>query len=68
MFWDLLLLLILLLETRISPKKTTIWGGISSQIDYILVRRSDSKLVSGIKVIPGEEVVNRHWKLVSDIE
>ena len=32
-------------------------GGISSQTDYILVRRLDFKLARDIKVIPGEEVV-----------
>ena len=35
-------------------------GGINSQIDYILVRRSGFKLIRDIKVIPGEEVVTQH--------
>ena len=35
-------------------------GGTSSQIDYILVRRSDFKLVRDIKVIHGEDVVTQH--------
>ena len=43
-------------------------GGISSRIDYILVRRSDFRLVRGIKVIPGEEVVTQHRMLVSDMK
>ena len=42
--------------------------GISSQTDYILVRRSDFKLVRDIEVIPGEEVVTQHRMFVSDIE
>ena len=43
-------------------------GGINSQIDYIPVRRSNFKLLRGIKAIPGEEVVTQHGMLVSDIE
>ena len=35
-------------------------GGNSSQIDYVLVRKSDLKLVRDIKVIPGEEVLTQH--------
>ena len=42
--------------------------GVSSLTDYILVRRSDFKLVRDIKVIPGEQVVTQHQMLVSDIE
>ena len=42
-------------------------GGINSQIDYILVRRSDFKLMRDIKVILGEEVVTQHRMLVSDM-
>ena len=43
-------------------------GGINSQIDCILVRRLDFKLVRDIKVILGEEMVTQHRMLVSDIE
>ena len=43
-------------------------GGNSSQIDYILVRKSDFKQVCNIKVIPCEEVVTQHWLLVSDMK
>ena len=43
-------------------------GGNNSQIDYILVRTSDFKLLRDIKVSPGEEVVTQHRMLVSDIE
>ena len=35
-------------------------GGNSSQIDYILVRKSDFKQVRNIKVIPGKEVSTQH--------
>ena len=35
---------------------------------YVLVRRSDFKLVGNIKVIPGENVVTQNRTLVSDIE
>ena len=42
-------------------------GGNSSQIDYVLVRKSDLKLVRDIKVIPGEEVLTQHRMLVSDM-
>ena len=43
-------------------------GGINSQIDYILVRKFDFKLVRDIKGIPGEKVVTQHRTLVSHIE
>ena len=42
-------------------------GGNSSQIDYVLVRKSDLKLMRDIKVIPGEEVLTQHRMLVSDM-
>ena len=43
-------------------------GGNSSQIDYILVRKSDFKQVRNIKFIPGEEVVTQHRLLVTDMK
>ena len=43
-------------------------GGINSQIDYFLVRRSDFKLVRDLKVIPEEEVATQNWMLVSNIK
>ena len=43
-------------------------GGNSSQIDYILVRKSDFKQVRNIKAIPGEKVATQHRLLVSDIK
>ena len=72
-FPNSLLLIILLLETRYFTKKdnhleTCQLGGINSQINHILVRRSDFKLVRDIKVISGEEVVAQHRMLVSDMK
>ena len=43
-------------------------GSVNSLTDYILVRRSDFKLVRDIKVIPGKQVVTQRQMLVSDIE
>jgi len=37
-----------------------------SQIDYILVRKRDRKLVRDVKVIPGEECAPQHRLLVGD--
>ena len=42
-------------------------GGHSSQIDYILLRKSDLRLTKNIKVINGEECVSQHRLLVCDI-
>ena len=41
-------------------------GGNSTQVDYILVKQRDRKLVSNTKVIPGEECVPKHRLLVCD--
>ena len=43
-------------------------GNSCSQIDYILVRRTDLKLVWDVKVIGSEECVSQHKLLVSDLE
>ena len=43
-------------------------GGSSCQIDDILVRKSDFKQVRNIKVIPGEDAVNQHPILVTDMK
>ena len=43
-------------------------GGNSSEIDYILVRKSDFKQVRNIKVIPGEEAVTQYRLLVTDMK
>jgi hypothetical protein len=39
-------------------------GGIKSQIDYILVRRADRRLVQDVKVIPGEPCLTQHRLLI----
>ena len=43
-------------------------GNAYSQIDYILVRKSDFKSVHDVKVISGEECVSQHKLLVGDLE
>ena len=42
-------------------------GGNETQIDYIMVRKEDSKLVMDCKVIPGEPVVTQHRLLIADL-
>src|SRR5699024_10157461 len=42
-------------------------GPNDTQIDYILVRRTDFNLVSDIKVVPSEIVAPQHRPLVADI-
>ena len=42
-------------------------GNIATQIDFILFRRTMRKLVTDVKVIPGEEVALQHQLLVRDI-
>jgi len=39
-------------------------GGNNSQIDYILMRKADSKLVRDVKVIAGEPCLTQHRLLV----
>ena len=41
-------------------------GENQSQIDYILVKRQNIKLVCDVKVIPNEECVTQHKLLVCD--
>ena len=43
-------------------------GNDRSQIDFILVRKSEQKLVKDCKVIPGEAVVSQHRMVVSVIQ
>ena len=43
-------------------------GGCSSQVDYILFKKRDFKLVKDVKVIPGEECVAQHRLLVCDLK
>ena len=42
-------------------------GGNQTQIDYILVRPSDKKMVRDVKVIPGEEAFTQHRLVVCDL-
>ena len=42
-------------------------GNIAMQIDFILFRRTMHKLVTDVKVIPGEEVALQHQLLVCDM-
>ena len=41
-------------------------GGKRTQVDYVLYRRGFRGKVTNVKVIPGEEVVQQHFLLVSD--
>ena len=42
-------------------------GNVAIQIDFILFHRTMSKLVTDVKVIPGEEVALQHQLLVCDM-
>ena len=42
-------------------------GGNQSQIEYILTKKDDRKLISDVKVIPGEECALQHKLLVADM-
>ena len=43
-------------------------GACNTQIDYILVRNKDRKLVKDVKVIPSEEVVSQHHIVISNVK
>ena len=43
-------------------------GACKTQINYILVRNKDRKLVKDVKVVPSEEVVLQHCIVVPDIK
>uniref|UniRef100_A0A914X5Q8 Uncharacterized protein n=1 Tax=Plectus sambesii TaxID=2011161 RepID=A0A914X5Q8_9BILA len=43
-------------------------GGIKTQIDFCLVRRTQLSLVTNAKVIPGEAVTPQHRLLVIDLK
>ena len=43
-------------------------GSCNTQIEYILVRNKDRKLVKDLKVIPSEEVASQHPIVVSDVK
>ena len=42
-------------------------GNAATQIDYIMFRKRMRKLVTDVKVIPGEEVALQHQLLVCDM-
>ena len=56
-----------LFRKRLSRLITYKSGGCQTQIDYILVRKSDRKVVKDVKVVSGEECVSQHRLLVCDI-
>ena len=43
-------------------------GACKIQIDYILIRKKDRKLVTDAKVIPSEEVLPQHRIVISDVK
>ena len=57
----------MLFEKQDSRLITYTSGGNVSQIDYIMVKRSDRKFVKDVKVIAGEECALQHQLLVCDL-
>ena len=55
-------------KTRDSRSITYSSGDCSTQIDYILVRNKDRKLVKDVKVTSSEEVVSQHCIVASDVK
>ena len=53
-----------LFKKRVSHLITYESGGDSTQVDYILFRRSLRKLIRDVKVFPGEECLTQHKLLV----
>ncbi len=53
-------------QKRPSHLITYTSGGASTQIDYVLLKRSFRKWVRDVKVIPGEEIAPQHHLLVCD--
>ena len=43
-------------------------GTSKTQVDYLLVRKRDRKLLSDVKVIPSEEIVTQHKPVVCDFK
>ncbi|KAK3893379.1 hypothetical protein Pcinc_002812 [Petrolisthes cinctipes] len=43
-------------------------GTAKTQVDYLLVRKKDRKLLSDVKVIPSEEIVTQHKPVVCDFK
>ena len=56
-----------LFRKRLSRLITYESGGWQTQIDYILVRKSDRKVVKDVKVVSDEECVSQHRLLVCNI-
>ena len=42
-------------------------GGVNTQIDYMLMKTGDKKILKDVKVIPGEEVFTQHKLVVCDL-
>ena len=42
-------------------------GDVNTQIDYMLMKTRDKKIVKDVKVIPGEEVFTQHKLVVCDL-
>ena len=42
-------------------------GGVNTQIDYMLMKTRDKKILKDVKVIPGEEVFTQHKLVVCDL-
>ena len=42
-------------------------GGVNTQIDYMLMKTRDKKILNDVKVIPGEEVFTQHKLVVYDL-
>ena len=57
-----------LFKKRDSHLITYSSGGTNTQIDYILTKTRDKKLVCDIKVIPGEEVFTQHKLVLCDLK
>ena len=49
-----------LFNKRSSRLITYSSGGVNTQIDYMLMKTRDKKILKGVKVIPGEEVFTQH--------
>ena len=54
-------------KKRDSRLITYVSGNSKTQIDYIMVRNKDRKFLKDVKVISGEEIVQQHQLLLSDI-
>ena len=57
----------ILFNKRSSRLITYSSGGVNTQIDYMLMKTWDKKIVKDVKVIPGEEVFTQHKLVVCDL-